>query len=238
MSRFSRPLLYILLIASLLFVAIGIAMAADGRSDGWLSIVFFGLCAAVMANRLWPTLLEPRKALTPDPLLQQFPGPVELRTRHAKSVFLLVASTIFAGVSLWMLLHKELNTWVQISLWLGVAFFGAGALAQVAIVVQGASLRLQADGFVVRQLWRRRFTRWHDAGPFAVVAVPPAATKLVAFDDAQAHATKLGAMNHALMGHTAGLPDSYGLSHEDLAALMNRWRERALVANQGPAGSS
>lgn len=230
----SRSFLYGVLAVSLLFVAIGIAMLVDGKSDGWQSIVFFSVCAAVTAYRLWPAVLEQRKTLTPDPLLQKFPGPLDLRARRSKGVFFLIASALFAGASLWTLLDKDLGIWAKIALWPSVGFFGVGALIQLVITVQGASLRLQPDGFVVRQLWRRRFTRWSDTGPFTVVAVPPAATKLVAFDDARAHATKLGTVNHALMGHTTGLPDSYGLSHEDLATLMNQWRERALATAGAP----
>jgi hypothetical protein len=37
--------------------------------------------------------------------------------------------------------------------------------------------------------------------------------------------------SRALSGHDSGLPDTYGLSAEDLAQLMIRWRERAIASD-------
>jgi hypothetical protein len=36
-------------------------------------------------------------------------------------------------------------------------------------------------------------------------------------------------MNVSLAGRNDYIPDTYGLSAEDLARLMNQWRERALT---------
>ena len=39
---------------------------------------------------------------------------------------------------------------------------------------------------------------------------------------------RLAKANAAFFGRNAGLPDTYGLSPEQLALLMTRWRDRAL----------
>jgi hypothetical protein len=48
---------------------------------------------------------------------------------------------------------------------------------------------------------------------------------MVVFDDAGVKRSKLGGI---LMGRNSAVPDTYGLSAEELAHIMSRWRERAL----------
>jgi hypothetical protein len=51
--------------------------------------------------------------------------------------------------------------------------------------------------------------------------------RLVLYDDRTLAGT--GAkLNTALTGHAAGLPDTYGFSADELAALMTQWRNRAV----------
>ncbi|MGH6824118.1 hypothetical protein [Methyloceanibacter sp.] len=40
---------------------------------------------------------------------------------------------------------------------------------------------------------------------------------------------KMADLNRSMAGRNAALPETYDLSAEDLAQLMNAWRERALV---------
>jgi hypothetical protein len=43
----------------------------------------------------------------------------------------------------------------------------------------------------------------------------------------------LGAINAGMIGRSGALPDTYGLSHQELACLLNHWRERALAVRDG-----
>lgn len=52
--------------------------------------------------------------------------------------------------------------------------------------------------------------------------------KLVVFDVLGRPDAGLTAINRQFVGAQAGLPDTYGRSAEDLAALLNQWRNRAL----------
>ena len=50
---------------------------------------------------------------------------------------------------------------------------------------------------------------------------------MVVFDDASRKGT-LASVNVGLTGRNSALPDTYGLSTEDLASIMESWRGRAL----------
>jgi hypothetical protein len=88
-------------------------------------------------------------------------------------------------------------------------------------------LRLDSDGFEMTSLFRRHRSRWMEVSEFEVVRLPPSLQKMVVFDDVRTKDSALAKVNRSLAGRTGGLPDSYSLSHEDLAAIMNEWRARA-----------
>lgn len=237
----SRKLTIALLIVSLVFVAIGIAMVANGAEGGWPALLFFLMCAGVFITQLRPELLVSVKPEPPAMLAQRFPGPVDLTVSQRKMVMVLVGALIFAGVSLWYLFNEQPSLYGRIVLWAGVAFLGAGIPVILCILVMGAGLRLDAEGFRVRQAWRRYRTRWTDVSPFEVATLPiPLATQsvlAVIYDDATAKGSKLAAVNVGLTGRNAALPDTYNFSHAELAELMNLWRERALATAGRTAAS-
>ena len=57
--------------------------------------------------------------------------------------------------------------------------------------------------------------------------LPPAGQKMVVFDDVYTKHSALAKVSRSLAGRSGGLPDSFGLSYEDLATVMNAWRVRA-----------
>ena len=91
------------------------------------------------------------------------------------------------------------------------------------------ALTLDQEGFQTTSLFRRYHSRWHDTAGLEVVSVPPSFQKMVVYDDAKATGKAMAKLSAALAGHNAGLPDTYGLSADDLARLMNQWRARAGV---------
>lgn len=222
----SRTGNYALLAVSLAFVAAGIGMAATGAEGGWPAILFFGVCAAIAAWQLWPRLIEgaPRDA---EDLLADFPGPVILRMGRGKPAFLLAATLVFWGVLLWLTLQRPFDPWLTPILWAGVALFGLSLPVLALLLINGASLVLTGEGFEARHVWKRRFAHWRDTGDFAVGEIPPSYVPMVVYDDAGASGP-LARANAAITGRNAALSDSYGLSPEDLAWLMNAWRARAL----------
>jgi hypothetical protein len=62
--------------------------------------------------------------------------------------------------------------------------------------------------------------------------------KMVVFDVLGKPDAGLTAINRQLVGAQAGLPDTYGRSAKDLAALLNQWQARALQRNQVPSSAA
>lgn len=230
-----RIVIIILLVFSIVFVLTGIGMVLTGTEGGWPGLLFFALCAGVLATRLRPELLVSVKPEPPEALLRRFPGPVELKVSQRRMAALLVGALIFVGVSVWLLLRDPPpSSYGRIMLWACIVMFGAAVPLFLYILLRGAGLRLEAEGFRVTHAWRSYHTRWADAGPFSVVQlrlpIPYVLhdEELVAYDDATARGSRIGALSKGTVGHNAALPDSYNFSHQDLARLMNLWRERAL----------
>ncbi len=234
MMRLPRWVLLVLLAISVLFTLAGIAMIATGSEGGWPGFLFFGCCSAVFVAQLWPSLLLSQPAEPLDALLQRFAGPVELHVPQRKTALVLVSAIVFAGVCIWFLRTETHGIFVATVMWICVA----AALLSLPLLayqmIRGSSLRLEDDGFRIKQPWRWHFIRWKDTSPFEVVSTTPFESHrgdwstLVFFDDKAAEGSKLLSFNRRLAGRNSALPDSYGLSPEDLCTLMNKWRERAL----------
>lgn len=235
--RLPRWVLAVLLAISLLFVLAGIGMVATGRDGGWPALLFFGVCAAVFAAQYWPNLLVSQTPESVDVLLQRYPGPVELHVPQRKSALLLIGVIVFAGVSLWYL-HKEPPApWIAAFLCFCIAAMMLSLPFIAYQLVRGASLRLEGDGFRIKQPWKWRFVWWKDTSEFGIgTTALIEQTKgdwstLVTYDDKAAEDSKLASLNRSIVGRNSALPDSYSLSPEELQSLMNGWRERALAAS-------
>ena len=110
--------------------------------------------------------------------------------------------------------------------------FRSVALGGAAALLPGAGgLTLDREGFTVTNLFRSHRAHWLDTTGFMAVRIPPAHQKMVMYDDAKQSGRSLAQLNVAIAGRGAGLPDTYGLSADDLAHLMAQWRERALGRN-------
>jgi hypothetical protein len=225
MPDFPRLKRYALLAIGVVFTLGGAAMVLAGAQHGWPVLLFFGLCTAVFVDELWPALFR-RAPAPPEMLLQRFPGPVELSTDPRRLLFLMVGAAIFGGVTFWVLQHEPFGWFETIVLWLCVVGCAAAIPLMIVLMLQGSSLRLDGEGLQVRHAFRRHFTRWADASVFEVSDGP---APMVIFDDAASRGGTLGAINAGIVGRSGGLPDSYGLSHEELARLLNAWRQRALA---------
>ncbi len=187
-------------------------------------------------------------------LLGQFPGSLTLRPSASKwlrilaialgfvalGVIFIVTPGTFAGdggsdaLSTLLMTLRLAGTATQAVAalgWMTVIFFGAGAAVGIVALLPGASgLTLNRDGFVIVNLYRHRAARWQDVSAFAVAEVNALfrTQKLVGYDDRTAKGARLAALNVSLSGYNSALPDTYGLSCEDLARLMSLWRERVV----------
>ena len=134
---------------------------------------------------------------------------------------------MFGGVVLRMLLHDAPSPVMQVLLWPGAVLFVGSVPLLVLTAIWGSTLHLDADGLVIAQAWRSRRVRWCDASGFCATTAPGTMHPLVAFDDAAADASRVAAVNRRLLGRSSGLPDTYGLTPEDLTTLLAAWCARA-----------
>lgn len=194
----------------------------------WIALSFSLAMVAMAAHDLWPWLIEGRP-VSPDIVLQRFPAGVTLRTPRAKLIFFLVSTFLF-GFSLGgVALYSDLGVFGKALMWIGAAGCAAAIPAFLLAILRGSTLRLDAQEMQIWQGLKTSRHRWADVSAFSVVDV---GSPMVVFDDDR---TMTGGgvaqFNRDMIGRGGGLPDTYGMTPEDLAWLLNEWRERALQAS-------
>jgi hypothetical protein len=232
--RLPRWVTGILLAIGIIFTIGGVFMIATGAEGGTIVLLFFGLCSAVFAAQLWPHLLLSQPPESPQLLLSRFPGPVELHVPQRKTALILVGIVVFGATSLYYLYREPPGALMSGFLWLCVVALVLLFPFVAYQLIRGASLRLEGDGFRIKQPWKWRFVRWRDTSAFDVGStalieqVEGDWSTVVTYDDATTNESNVGALNRSIVGRNSALPDTYGLSAEGLKTLMNGWRERAL----------
>jgi hypothetical protein len=164
-----------------------------------------------------------------DGILSRFPGPVTLYPSRRKWALVLAVCGSFAAGGVWMVAEKA--PWG----WFVLVFFLIGAIVAAAALLPGAgALTLDGSGFESTNLFRRSRLRWRDVTGFKAGVIPPSGRRFVLFDDITAQDRAIARINTAILGRNGALPDTYGLSADDLADLMRRWHERATAASGPP----
>jgi hypothetical protein len=170
-------------------------------------------------------------------VLSKFPGPVMLKASWRKWARMLLIGMGFVFISVLLVRSDAAPTYLdKLVGWTGIVFFSTWAVLSAANIFSGAGkLMLHDAGFEVTSFFRSRSVLWRDAAGFKVFLpwYMPKRSACVMYDDAnEKQKTPLqrtiATWNASLAGHNAGLPDTYGLSADELANLMNEWRELAL----------
>lgn len=161
-------------------------------------------------------------------ILARFPGPVTLYPSKMKMLLVWAICAGFTAGGIMLIPTDPLTGWSA------CIFFSLGVIILPFVMLPHASaLTLNEDGFDLIVLYRRGHLHWRDANDFAAENAHRL-DECVAFDQIipGVHPVMNKVMRLATMltGHTGRLPDTYGLSADDLADLMIRWRERALAA--------
>ena len=142
----------------------------------------------------------------------------------------------------WLLVFLISAGFVATAVWIGpsdpMLFYGAGGFFLLCALVAaplmfgvGSRLTLDRDGFACSTLFRTFRRDWRACSAFYPVSA--GLRTYVGFSAEQDAAAypRMAAANRALIGATCMLPDTYGLSADALADLMNRFRARALGLN-------
>lgn len=159
-------------------------------------------------------------------ILSKFPGPIGLRSRAKWWKAVLIGSALITSS---ILLRYLPDQGTGLTLWI-FASLGIGGIAIGAILfVRPPCLRLDETGFEVVASLRKRIFLWSEVSDFGVWWHKE--SSFVAFNSTSRRFTALGRMNAALTGgKNAMLPESYGMSADNLVQLMIAWRESALNA--------
>ena len=151
-----------------------------------------------------------------------------LRASKRKQIKALFVCFAFVGIGVWEVSSRAAGAFG----WLCTLFFGLGVAVFTVQLMPGASyLRVRRGGFMYCSLFRKSpVIPWRDVSIFRVASVPPSGIRLVVFDWHTASHPAVRRVNQHLTGATDGLPDSYGLSPQELADLLNTYRSRATVS--------
>jgi hypothetical protein len=107
--------------------------------------------------------------------------------------------------------------------YLAMGFFGLCAVGiGLNLLPNSSYLRLTREGFTVCTMFKCRSIRWVDVGKFGVAHI--GARKVVGWDPPQSPSTAEKAAA-VMTGYGSILPDTYGLTTEELVNLLNRVRD-------------
>ena len=153
-------------------------------------------------------------------ILARFPGPVRLYPSRRKWLLVALGGIAFTAIGIGMVLTGD---WTG---WFAVGFFGLVAIVAILALLPGSSrLMLDKDGFEATTLYRGARKRWAETSEFGTADI--SGETFVVFDDLTLTPGALTGFNTSNIGRNSALPDTYGLSAEELANLMSDWRNRA-----------
>ncbi|PIY80609.1 MAG: hypothetical protein COY80_02040 [Candidatus Pacebacteria bacterium CG_4_10_14_0_8_um_filter_42_14] len=139
-----------------------------------------------------------------------------------KLLLLLILSLVFTGIGLAMLVSGERTGWFVFG------FFGLCSAVFVISMLPGASyLRLKSEGYDICSLFKTHSVKWRDIGPLTVGTI--SGNKMVVFDYSPNYTEHVSSRQLAknLTGFEGALYNTFGMSTEELAGVMNEWRTTA-----------
>lgn len=160
-------------------------------------------------------------------------SPTVLRPSRARTVGLLALSLGFVAIGVMMTRSSDTIRGIPAVYpgWLAVIFFGLGVPTFLVMLLPGASyLRLEADGYTVCTFFRPNFVPWSAVRGFGVTRVTTRKFVGINLEPDAGIATALGRVNTRLVGYQNILPNTYGMSAEKLAELMNQALSKAKLS--------
>jgi hypothetical protein len=162
--------------------------------------------------------------ITCDEILERFPGPVTLYEDPLRRIKLLLGiafCSLFVIGSAWAGNYRGWEDWRPS---FGVFFFGfCGIGSGIMMFVPAFSLVLDADGFESTVLYRHIRRRWQDVSDFkAIYLTRQPWTKFVTYNDDR----------RGKSVWSRRMLVDYELRANDLARLMNQWRDLSIATCQ------
>jgi hypothetical protein len=144
-----------------------------------------------------------------------------LHPRKLGNVAMLVVSAVFVAGGAWMIQSGEPMGWFV------AIFFALGLVVFPILLLPGAAyLLINRDGFTFCSLYKKNSLRWSDVDQFFVLEMRTGGirvNKMVVFNYAPDYPKwkRSRVIVGELVGAEGGLPDTYGMKAEELAAFLN-----------------
>lgn len=146
-----------------------------------------------------------------------------LYPRFTKLILLLLTCVVFATLGVWMINDNDLRGWLV------VGFFGPCSLIVLCQFIPGANyLRLTRDGISYSTFFRKRSHKWDEIFEFGAYEPSSTGSKYVGFNFKQRSKSgeNLNSFSKTLSGWESGIPDTYGMSAEELVEILESWRKK------------
>jgi hypothetical protein len=153
---------------------------------------------------------------------------------RTKWLLVLLVCAAFLAFALLMSPERQIISWVSI------VGFGLGGLVSIVALLPGSSyLRLSRQGYEQRAFFRTSKQSWQHIERFQARKLPTGLNRFVGFNFDLDYPRNVTArrVNRSLTGADAGLADTYGLSADELAKLMNEWLNRYKHRRSASRGS-
>jgi hypothetical protein len=136
---------------------------------------------------------------------------------------MLLGALVFVAVGVWVVSFEPVIGY------LSIGFFGLCAVAfGVNLLPNSSYLRLTREGSTVCTMFRSRSGAWREVNKFGVNRI--GVRNIVGW--APSHpASKFDNTARVITGYASTLPETYGLTAEELAELLNRWRDEHATQN-------
>jgi hypothetical protein len=138
------------------------------------------------------------------------------------------------GRGVWMASEEETIGWFL------SCFFGFGMIvATIQLLPNASYLLLTAGGLEMRTMYRSSFVSWNEIAFFATASIRykgMVVRRMVVFNFSENYnKLQIGRrVAKVIAGHEGGLPDTYGMTADQLANLLSEWKNRFEEAVEPP----
>jgi hypothetical protein len=143
--------------------------------------------------------------------------PATLRSSRKEMLPLLLGALFFVALGVWVASFEPAIGW------LAIGFFGLCAVGLgVNFLPNSSYLRLTREGFTFCTMFKRRSVAWREVSKFGVTRI--GVRNIVGWDPSHGPAG-FDDTAKVLTGYASTLPETYGLTAEELAELLNCLRD-------------
>lgn len=144
---------------------------------------------------------------------------IVLTVPRRNMVFLVVGGSVFTAGGILMIASGAAAGWFV------AIFFGLCLVVGVGLLLRPSRLTIDRTGMTSVNLWRSDRFEFADCSEFTTWRNPAAPSQqLVVFDWTGVRHDSLARLSTGIAGRNAALPDTYGMSADDLAHLLNQRR--------------